>query len=324
MSISRTAYPGIIDRIVAASGVDALFALRAASREFRDRADASLLRHVEIAPAPEGALRLFSPDCARRALPLRPELVRVADLRQFTPWEKDAISRDAQGGLTALQALRRVGDAILSPDWLPSAGVWIDYINLHKYPRELCDASDYDLDEGGIWEENDDNAYVGDVEKYQERDGGHIKRLEMRDLPCSQRKYIAHIRLDDESTEPSNCPHFFARVRASPFDMVVVVHPPLVEDKRAMTFQTALDVARLGVLEGLQEWKGMTLTVVGLEGIGHDGASFIATRREQDTDWLMDKADSHTRFLSMAAWLDELGEQSEVDGAWVERRALAP
>lgn len=140
MSISHTAYPGIIDRIVSSSGVDALFALRGASRSFRDRADGLLLRHVEIAPGPEGALRLFSPDRAqRRALPLRPELVRVADLRQFTPWEKDAISRDARGGLTALQALRRVGDAILSPDWLPSAGTWIDYIDLHKYPRELCD-----------------------------------------------------------------------------------------------------------------------------------------------------------------------------------------
>lgn len=157
------------------------------------------------------------------------------------------------------------------------------------------------------------------MESYKQKHSAHIKRLEMRALPCAQRKYIAHIRLDGESTEPSNYAHFFARVRASPFDMVVVVHPPLEDSKAAMTFQTVLDVARLGVLEGLQEWKGMTLTVVGLEGIAHDGASFIATRRQQDTDWLMDEADSRTRFLSMSEWLDELGERSEVEGVWVER-----
>lgn len=142
VSIDHTAHPDLIDRIVSASDVDALFALRGASRAFQARADALIFANLEVYYAPrDRRARLVSraglpSPAATRIVPYKPALNRVVDITSFVPLvDWGAVDRDVQ--IHPPKLVRRIGDGVVSRDGaklFTYADTLVDFIDLHPYP----------------------------------------------------------------------------------------------------------------------------------------------------------------------------------------------
>lgn len=110
-SIDHTAYPSIIDRIIAHASTQALFKLRLASTTVRTRVDAVLGRHALLGEASRGLYLptqyRFNPGPTSWGLTTPPRLVRVLDVGHEILSTPDA--NEMLSPFTAVTTFRRFG-----------------------------------------------------------------------------------------------------------------------------------------------------------------------------------------------------------------------
>ncbi|KAL1412316.1 hypothetical protein Q8F55_000060 [Vanrija albida] len=123
MPIDHTAYPHILDAVLAHSDLATLLAFRATSRGLLSRVNATLLAHAALRPWPgdgSDAFVLTTPTAPARRLPFVPSAVRILDL------VCDRAVPPGLAGQLSLHTLRRTGGAWAHPP--PPAETTVDYV----------------------------------------------------------------------------------------------------------------------------------------------------------------------------------------------------
>ncbi|WOO81743.1 uncharacterized protein LOC62_04G005264 [Vanrija pseudolonga] len=229
--LDYTAFPGIIDSIIAFAPVASLISLRGTSRAFRDRVDGLLLPHVALELGADSDIHLVSAGRGpRTALPYRPEKVLTADLRVSDPSAR-------LDGFSALRTLRRVGAGVVADlGDVPQVTTLVDFYDL----REVRPGQGY---------------------------GGGLPSLAYP-FPGLQR-YVLHLRVDAHSRPLDDLHDLFPRAR--PYEhyerfgeLVVVMHVPEVPS--IVAAHTTIAAAGCLVVDAVYRLAGApSLTVVGFD-----------------------------------------------------------
>ncbi|WOO81742.1 uncharacterized protein LOC62_04G005263 [Vanrija pseudolonga] len=294
--IDHTTFPHLIGAIFASAQPASLVVLRCACRSFKARADALLLlAPVEIARRgwKKGGVGVRCTTTGEW-IPLARVDILTADLQHDAPRSLD--------GFTSLRTLRRVGSAVTdsSLDPVPGVRTLVDFYDLHALPQS-------------------------DPE-------GYSKLL----LPFSSlERYVVHLRADKDSMSRGRMSDMGTLLR--PHDLVVVLHAPQHATRQAL--HTILDATY--VFRKRSEFRSPfgrpRLTVVGFADLERQldaRQPSSASEEEEDLvslvsyfrEWRQLVEDFPTcpgfyqpvRFVSMAQWLDELGDDRRgIEGVWV-------
>ncbi|WOO81800.1 uncharacterized protein LOC62_04G005321 [Vanrija pseudolonga] len=139
VTIDHTAYPAIMDDIIAYAPMQALFKLRLTSKAFRARVDALVGRHVLLGPLTVTGTTLllpkiyrFNPGPSSWAVPANPSVVRVLDV-DFGTLDDPALSI-VLSQFTGVTTVRRFSLPYTENEELfelpPSARTVVDYLPL--------------------------------------------------------------------------------------------------------------------------------------------------------------------------------------------------
>ncbi|KAL1412282.1 hypothetical protein Q8F55_000026 [Vanrija albida] len=328
-TIDHTAYPYITDLIFAASDVDALYALRGASRAFRDRAESLIVKQIEVryvrgdfdlvsragvpCPAPE---RIVTPS-------FKYELNKTLDLTTFVSDNEDFPDfLDLFPELLKPRLLRRVGDAVVSPGGklFSGAKIVVDFIDFHPYPivNIDIDEDDYGSDEfdWGLREFDIEDIPAGEPRVLP-------KDLRVGRLPRAVTNYIAHFWIDELSISLPRRTFLTLYDNEGPGEasvVVLVLHPPSAPGKTALAVNAAVEVC--------VSLKQSSITIVGIDDI--DDGDWRATFLQWVADDLgvESKVFTDTRFLSMREWKEEVAadplfaEAPALVTEWVGRESV--
>ncbi|WOO81738.1 uncharacterized protein LOC62_04G005259 [Vanrija pseudolonga] len=304
----HTAYPHLIDAIIAAADVPALLKLRATNRSFCARADDLLFGHVRLDVGGE-ATTLCEASSGHR-LPFKPDLVRAADVGSRGP-------HDVVAPLARLDTLRRSGDAMYAPSAPRRITTLIDFIDLH--PPTLTGATPTPT----TADEDDDDGVYGDVLGRRFALDRHSADRWTVAYPFSVDSYILHIRLDTASTMPRLWRYFFDGMAslssgASLTRLVLVLHPPELPTPASISMTLALSL--LASQQAVISMSSGSVTFVGVDvlakagGTGAEVSEWLRQVRVFGSVWA---PHLETRCISMQDWRAELGARATLEGEWV-------
>ncbi|KAL1412285.1 hypothetical protein Q8F55_000029 [Vanrija albida] len=306
--LDHTAYPDIVDAVIAFADERSLVALRTASRAFRDRVDALLLPHVAIDLTHVPDIHLVSASTGAR-LPFCPGKVSCADVHA-SPLPGAGAQLQP---FTSVRTLRRVGSGVTSDLDLdvPQVTTLVDYYDLHEV-RAVMD--------------------------------GPLPSLEYYPFSGLQR-YVLHLRVDAGSRPVGHMHELFPRGRHPDeqfpefSEVIIVLHVPPAPS--ITTVHATLVAAGALVVDAVHRLEAGTrsLTIVGFDELAalqlppgdedHDERERFDDMLEiignmqsavaADEPIFHTEPEPSTRFIGMEAWLAELGEKRELEGEWVGR-----
>ncbi|KAL1412280.1 hypothetical protein Q8F55_000024 [Vanrija albida] len=315
LGFDYTAYPHLMDAVLASAPVPALLVLRGTSRSFRSRVDARLFGHVRVEAA-GGKAPSLRDACSGHPLPSKPELVCAADVGSGRPGDTDPLSP-----LVRLDTLRRSGDAMYAA---PSGSgtrhipTVVDYIDLHPPPWVTL------ADDDGDGDGDDDDEVYGDVlGRRFSLDLGNAERWTVC-YPFSVNSYTLHIRLDTASTMPKLWRYFFDGMAAlsaagSLKALTLVVHAPA--EATAALLSMTLVLAIFAAQQAVTSMNSGSVTFVGVDSLGRAAARLGGDRAEVD-EWLRQvrvfgqvwAPHLDTRWVSMETWRGELAGRAGLEG----------
>ncbi|KAL1412332.1 hypothetical protein Q8F55_000076 [Vanrija albida] len=305
--IDHTAYPHIIDAVIASATIPALARLRATSREFRDRINPLLFHHVVLCERSNGPRRkkelgfttpghiVFPGAGTEPRLPFAPAAVQILDV--VTP-PKPVPPAKVVDQFTGLKTLRRMNQAVTTAGsniFRPKATA-VDLLTLHFPPGEDTTVR----------------------------------------LPPGIERYILHLKWD-EADQHALWTVINLKNTLRIIDWVLVLHPSNADNTPpipAPDFYTFMDLMTeaITIVE-----RGGRVTVVGVERVspaqmpnntleGRGVAAYDVLRENlktfllshTPTPALVRAAAEAIRFVPYEEWLEELGDRKESEGLWPE------
>ncbi|KAL1412283.1 hypothetical protein Q8F55_000027 [Vanrija albida] len=274
--IDHTAYPSIVDDVLAYTGVPALLAFRATSRAYKAQIDRQLWSHAVLVTRAtrSGASRLalLSAALPDEPIPYLPHLVHTLDIAtsvEPTPAQKEAF--------TALRVVRRFGSGMHLATQLPSS--WRAHTAV-------------------------------DLLTPDEADGGAAGVL---CAPGECERYVAHVA---PTSDGRRAEIRARSQRQGARDYVLVFwpgHPPQHAPVRIVT-EFGLHTQRNGSLTivGVEDALPEGFDLARLKELVRQFCT-VTLRFSEDAADVQDKA---TRWLSREQWWAELGDRREVEGVW--------
>ncbi|WOO81712.1 uncharacterized protein LOC62_04G005232 [Vanrija pseudolonga] len=292
----HTSFPHLLDNIISHAPPPALRALRATSREYRDRVDALPLSHVvffETAAGPRiGALRptgILEPFRPFQPFPVSPGNALAVDVRTGRSIDKVAYGPMAEG-FTSVSTLRRVGPGVAGCRFnFSSVTTLIDFIDLAAAPSVVLR------------------------------------------IPPLVARYVVHLALDGRGMHALASPRLGARKASSHVgDWVVVIHPSATA---SASTGTRRDDTRGNLLAHLVYAlrRNAKVTIVGLEQLRSQNGEYVDAVGTTDIleQLFRGQIEHHPlnrvaglgehpllRFVGLREWWDELGGRAKMEGYW--------
>ncbi|WOO81815.1 uncharacterized protein LOC62_04G005333 [Vanrija pseudolonga] len=284
VTIDPTAFPTILDTIIAHSCASTLLALRATSKAFLERCNPRLVGHIILPHREHGAewdgdgqcqdADVFPRPSPFPRLPMLLGYVRIMDQLSLVDHPEDL-----DGQLTGLETLRRMDGAWSAPQFNPSLTV-VDFVNL--------------VPEDPVW-----------------RDEINIS------IPTGPRRAVLHLRYD--ARDASQMGRFVALFDSGNVrDFVFVLWPinvhPSGGGEMRFLFGTIAQV--------LSDWRETEARSITLVGIGMcagaptdteslwDAVEPFLTQTDRDAGGHRRHA---VRFVAHQEWWDELGGRREIE-----------
>ncbi|KAL1412311.1 hypothetical protein Q8F55_000055 [Vanrija albida] len=284
--IDHTAYPHIIDRIVAAASPPALLRLRATSKAFHDRV-LGLIAHSELTTVvhtsddlgtPQLRSLLVSPAATHhRLLPFLESSVKILDIMGQSP--SGPHNHHTLGHFTRAHTVRRGNRAweLQAIDFFPCLTTVVDFVDLLK-----------EVTRGDTF-------------------------LSMS-LPRQAPRAIIHIKYDTSLLDHlrQGIPFGFPSKRKTQ-ELTIVLWPTAPGDEEPC--QEQLQFLDSCLVSLLARWRGeskISFTIVGMNSVPN-------TQRPKELWKLVSKlkeAISSFRFITLDDWHQELGNEKDLVGVW--------
>lgn len=294
----HTSFPHLLDNIISHAPPPALRALRATSREYRNRVDALPLSHVvffETAAGPRiGALRptgILEPFRPFQPFPVSPGAALAVDVRTARSIDKVAYGPMAEG-FTSVSVLRRVGPGVAGCRFnFSSVTTLIDFIDLSA---------------------------------------AAAPSMVLR-IPPLVSRYVVHLALDGRGMHGLASPRLGARKASSHVsDWVVVIHP---SGTASASTSAKRDDVRGNLLAHLVYAlrRNAKVTIVGVEQLRSQNDQYVdpvggtdvleQLFRAQIEDHPLNRvaglgAHPLLRFVALREWWEELGGRAKLEGYW--------
>ncbi|KAL1412305.1 hypothetical protein Q8F55_000049 [Vanrija albida] len=313
VALDHTAYPGLIDMIVAYSTVPALAALRAASRAFKARIDAHLLSHAEL---------YFFP--VTRSVPELRHAIPGLTLPGSTPIPHTSELPRLPFAPGIVQTL----DVVL-PLSVRKA-IAEAYTSLHTLRRLQCPLQE---------DEDDGFRPSHTLIDFVTLPTGHLAWCQ---LPPGVTRYIAHLKYDEYQGRGDYGIEISEQV-VSVREVVFVLCPTRTINEPPGPMEWLFQIVQNTVLDCNMEAEGFSVTLVGVErafdpedGVEVNTPAYFNAIKTQLRDYILGALEPDTagasveefaddllgaiKLVSLDSWWAELGDRKDIEGVWMDSR----